>query len=200
MTDKSYMDDVASLMAQIERRGAIDNSVVLYGSSSFTYWHRMVEDIGDLSFINAGFGGATYEGALEHYERVLKPLKPRHILVYFGENDIASDGCTAEDIMAQQQEFHKTLRSDFPNVKVTYLGIKTGPSRWIWHEEYTKYNNLLKAALESDPQAEYLDIMSCLVGRNGLPMQKYFENDGIHVTSLGYALWVPIIRAAINTK
>lgn len=197
MTDKSYMDDVAGLMAQIERRGEIESPIVLYGSSSFRYWHRMVEDLNNLSFINAGFGGGTYEGAFEHYERVLKPLNPSQILVYFGENDIASDGCTADEIIAQQQKFHKMLRADFPNVKITYLGIKTGPSRWIWHDEYTKYNNLLKAGIESDPQTEYLDIMTCLLGNNGLPAQKYFENDGIHVNSQGYALWVPLIQGAI---
>ncbi|MBL1420490.1 MAG: lysophospholipase [Alphaproteobacteria bacterium] len=198
MTDKTYMDDVAGLMAQIERRGKIENPIVLYGSSSFNYWHRMAEDLNSLSLINAGFGGGTYQGAFEHYQRVLKPLIPSQILIYFGENDIAADGNTAEQVLAQQQKFHKMLRADFPTTKIIYLGIKTGPSRWIWHTEYTKYNNLLAEFLEADPQSETLDIMSCLIGANGLPMQKYFENDGIHVTDQGYALWVPIIRTALN--
>ncbi|MBL1241417.1 MAG: lysophospholipase [OCS116 cluster bacterium] len=198
MTDKSYMDDVATLMAQIERRGKIENPIVLYGSSSFNYWHRMAEDLGSLSLINAGFGGGTYQGAFEHYSRVLKPLNPGQILIYFGENDIAADGNTAAQIFAQQQKFHQMLRADFPKTNIIYLGIKTGPSRWLWHNEYSKYNSLLATSLESDPQAQYLDIMSCLMGDNGLPMQKYFENDGIHVTPLGYALWVPILREALT--
>lgn len=198
MVDKTYMDDVAGLMAQIERRGNIDNPTVFYGSSSFRFWHRMVEDIGDLSLINAGFGGGTYQGAIEHYERVLKPLNPKQILVYFGENDIASDGQTAEQTLAMHQQFHAMLRADFPTTKVTYLDIKTGPSRWLWHQEYTKFNSLLASSLESDPQAKTLDIMSCLLGANGLPAQKYFEDDGIHVTPLGYALWVPLIQQALK--
>ena len=198
MTDKSYMDDVAGLMAQIERRGKIKNPIVLYGSSSFNYWHRMAEDLNNLSLINAGFGGGTYQGAFEHYQRVLKPLNPSQVLIYFGENDIASDGDTAQQVFAQQQKFHQMFRADFPSVKITYLGIKTGPSRWLWHNEYSKYNNLLATSLESESHAQYLDIMSCLLGDNGLPMQRYFEADGIHVTALGYALWVPILRKALN--
>lgn len=200
MTDKSYMDDVAGLLAQIERRGKIQNPIVLYGSSSFKYWPRMVEDIGNLSLINAGFGGSSYDGALEHYQRVLKPLNPQHVFIYFGENDIASEGLTAEQTLTQQQKFHTLLRADFPTVKLTYLSIKTGPLRWLWHNEYTKYNNLLTKKLESDPDANTLDIMTCLLGNNGLPAQKFFEADGIHLNPLGYAQWVPLFINAIATN
>ncbi|MBU2936804.1 MULTISPECIES: GDSL-type esterase/lipase family protein [Pacificibacter] len=197
MTDFQHMDDVAAMMAQLDRRDPIDGSIVFYGSSTFKNWKRLAEDMNNLDVVNAGFGGGTFEGAMQHFERVFDAVTPKMIVVYFGENDIASDGFTAEETLDLHKAFHTRVRERFPTIPVIYLPPKTGIIRWIWHPDYVEYSRLVEKDTQNDPNAYFADVGVVTLGSNGRPATKFFERDGIHIGPKGYAAWTPVIKAAM---
>ena len=78
-------------------------AVVCIGSSSMRMWHdRIREDLSPLTLIPRGFGGSTMHDLLHYTDRIVLPYKPRAIVVYEGDNDVAKGVSPAEI----QQTFH----------------------------------------------------------------------------------------------
>ncbi len=77
-------------IALFETRMDLSGAVVFYGSSTITMWghERLAHQMKDIAVINRGFGGSTAEQALYYYSRVIKPLVPRALVWYEGDNDI----------------------------------------------------------------------------------------------------------------
>ena len=66
------------------------SAIVCTGSSSMVGWHKTIRnDLAPLTVIPRGFGGSTMNDVLYYAERVAIPYRPRAILVYEGDNDIA---------------------------------------------------------------------------------------------------------------
>jgi lysophospholipase L1-like esterase len=96
-----FDDDVNGILRRVIRQGRPDAPIAFYGSSSFLYWSRICEDLGSMQVVNLGFGGGTYASALHYFDRLLLPLRPARIVLYFGENDISNDGLTAASTFAR---------------------------------------------------------------------------------------------------
>src|SRR5688572_560057 len=65
------------------------NEIVFTGSSSIAMWKTIATDIAPLRVINRGFGGSTMADAVYWLDAVALARKPRAIVVYEGDNDIA---------------------------------------------------------------------------------------------------------------
>lgn len=190
-----YLDHVADILAQ----KPIDKDarpVVFIGSSSFRLWATLAEDMRILNFLNAGMGGATIEDGLDHAARIFGGLRPAKIYTYFGENDVACDGLRPEDVFKQWQRLDAALQALCPDVSITHLSAKCGPARWLWREDIVAANALVSQGCSSSSSSRFLDVDSVLIGRNGKPLEKVFEADGIHLNREGYRAWAEVIQIA----
>ena len=193
-----YDDDVLAVRGQIMRRRFAGKPVVFFGSSSFRYWHRMAEDLGSLEIANLGFGGATAESGLRYCDSLLGLVEPGCILLYFGENDIANDGLDARTAFEALERLIDRLRDRFGPVPIHRLSIKHSPARWIYAGEFDAFNAMLRQSCAKDGPGGYVDVGSCLIGRNGRPMGRYYEADGVHLNASGYALWASVIAGILK--
>lgn len=197
-TTTRYDDDVLAVRRQVRRRRFAGKPVVFFGSSSFRNWHRMAEDLGSLEIANLGFGGGTAESALRYCDDLLDLVEPRRIVLYFGENDIANDGLDAHSAFAALQRLTQRLREKFGQVPIDRLSIKHSPGRWIYTGEFDTFNAMLEESHTDGEPGGYVDVCSCLIGRNGRPMGRYYEADGVHLNPLGYSLWASVIARSLG--
>ncbi|MBY5766979.1 lysophospholipase [Rhizobium leguminosarum] len=190
-----YEDDVIAVLASMERRGIPNDPIALYGSSSIRLWHTAAEDLGALNLVNLGFGGGTNASGLHYFEKLLKPLKPRKIVLYFGENDISLDGLTGRSAFENFLKLRERITDDLPEAKVFFLSAKQSPAKWLYRDEVDEFNALAQSWCEEQPHSCYIDTTTSLLGENGRPLGRYYSGDHIHLNGSGYAVWARILRA-----
>ncbi|CAM3872661.1 SGNH/GDSL hydrolase family protein (plasmid) [Agrobacterium radiobacter] len=193
-----YDSDVVAILGRLQRLGLPADPIAFYGSSSFRMWSSLAEDINSLNVVNLGFGGGTLLSAMHYMDQLLVPLKPRRTLIYFGENDIASEGQTAETAFRHLQTLTGRISQALPQTRLHILAIKPSPARWIYRDEFERFNRLAKDWGEKRSMAVWLDLNGDLLGENGLPMFRYYQPDLVHLNPAGYAIWAQALKAALK--
>ena len=189
-----HENDIITVLARLERLGLPTDPIAFYGSSSFRIWNSIAEDLGSLNIVNLGFGGSTFLSGIHYLDQLLIPLKPGRIALYFGENDIASDGLTAHTTFRHLKELRDRLSQVLPHSDVFVLSIKDSPARWIYHHEFAEFNQLASDWCKERDDTTWVEASTGLIGENGLPMFRYYMPDLVHMNSAGYAVWSSALR------
>ncbi|MGQ2919200.1 MULTISPECIES: GDSL-type esterase/lipase family protein [Rhizobium] len=189
-----HENDIITVLARLQRIGLPADPIAFYGSSSFRIWNSVTEDLGSLDIVNLGFGGGTCLSAIHYLDQLLIPLKPRKVALYFGENDIASDGLKAETTLRHLQDLRECISQAMQQTEVFVLAIKHSPARWIYRDEFELFNRLARDWCESVEGTTWLDPSTSLIGENGLPMFRYYLPDLVHMNAAGYAVWAEALK------
>ena len=193
-----HENDIIAILARLQRIGRPDNPIAFYGSSSFRIWNSATEDLGSLDIVNLGFGGGTYLSASHYLHQLLVPLKPGRVVLYFGENDIASDGLKAQTTLRHLQDLRHRISRALPQADVFVLAIKHSPARWIYRQEFNLFNQTARDWCKGHERTTWLDPNPDLIGENGLPMFRYYLPDLVHLNAAGYAVWSEMLRKTLG--
>ena len=166
--------------------------VVFLGSSSIRLWD-LDRWFPELDAVNRGFGGSVIADSTRYAHRVLIPLEPRAIVFYAGDNDIAR-GLSPEQVRDDFRDFARNVHGALPEARIIFISIKPSLKRWEVVERMREANRLIAAVAESDSRIEYLDVDAAMLGADGRPDPKYFQNDGLHLNDLGYELWTSLLH------
>lgn len=188
-------DDVAAALAALRHRGLPAAPIAFYGSSSFRLWQSMVADLGSLDVVNLGFGGATNASGLHHLDRLLTPLKPAKVVLYFGENDISADGLNAASTFGHFLALHSAIRQRLGQVPIFALSAKQSLAKWLYADVVAEFNRLMAEFCRPLQNTQYVDVTSVLLGEHGRPLGRYYREDLIHLNDAGYRQWAAILRA-----
>ncbi|WP_418137841.1 GDSL-type esterase/lipase family protein [Agrobacterium sp. El2ro-1b] len=191
-----HENDVLTILMRLQRLGLSADPIAFYGSSSFRIWSSIAEDLGTLDIVNLGFGGGTCLSAVHYLEKLLLPLRPQRVALYFGENDIASDGLKAATALRHLQELRHHILQELPQAQVFVLAIKHSPARWIYRDEFDLFNRMAQEWCKNCDSTTWLDPNAGLMGENGLPMFRYYLPDLVHLNTAGYAVWSEALRKA----
>jgi lysophospholipase L1-like esterase len=192
---KLYDDHVLGILAQLARHGRPERPIAFYGSSSFRLWPGMTLDLGTFDVVNLGFGGGTFASGLHYLDRLLVPLQPARVALYFGENDISMDGLSAEATLSGLDRLVSEITARLPHVPVFLLSAKQSPAKWLYAEVVSAFNAMAQDYCAARPGLEFIDVGQALIGENGRPMMRYYEADQIHLNTEGYGLWATLLRA-----
>jgi len=190
-----YEDDVYAVLARLERTTLPSRPIAFFGSSSFRLWTSMAQDLGSLDVVNLGFGGGTNVSGLHYFDRLVLPMRPQAVVLYFGENDIANDGLTAQTSFDHLRALRHHIRDVLPSTKVFVLSTKNSPTRWIYADEVDRYNTLTRDWCADLEDTVYVDVSSALLGENGRPAGRFYVSDFIHLNASGYAIWAEILQS-----
>ena len=169
------------------------DGVLFIGSSSIRMWKTLEQDFAGLPVINRGFGGSQIADSNHFAGRIVHPYKPRQIVLYAGDNDVAG-GKSPETVLADFQQFLKTVRAKLPKVRVSFIAIKPSLSRWKLSGKMAMANSLVRDACGKDKRLDYIDIWQPMLDDNGKPRPDLFLGDGLHLNAKGYALWTSIVK------
>lgn len=171
---------------------------VFFGSSSFTLWDSLYEDFAALKPINLGFGGSTIAACNWFFDRIMKPLGPvQRIIIYAGDNDLG-DGRHPTEVCLFYRQLIGHIRQRFGGIPSYYIAIKPSVQRWQIIADIRLANKLIRTETIADPLQHYIDIFGPMLTDTGLPEETLFEEDGLHLSRKGYALWQKIILENLN--
>jgi lysophospholipase L1-like esterase len=170
-------------------------AIVFTGSSSIAYWNSLVGDMKPLTVINRGFGGSEYTDVNHYADRIVIAYRPAAVVVYAGDNDLASPGRkTAQSVAQDVQQFVQIVHAKLPETWVFVLAIKPSILRWKAWPEMKQANQLIQDFLRTQDHAAYIDVASPMLDEHGRPSGDLFVGDGLHPSAKCYALWTSIIK------
>ena len=164
------------------------DTIVFYGSSSIRLWTTLAQDFPDLNTVNAGFGGSTLAACAWFFERLVVPVAPKSIVLYAGDNDLG-DGRHPEEVYLFFCAFAEKMQSLLPDVPLYFLSVKISPARWGIANKIRLANKLIGGEIDPNPDWQYIDMTTPLLGPDGRPRPEFFESDGLHLNSAGYQVW-----------
>ncbi len=169
--------------------------VLFVGSSTIRFWKHLAQDFSQLPVvINRGFGGSTMADCSLFARDLVVRYKPRHVLVYAGDNDLA-EGRTPMQVMESFARFANTVREALPGVRISYISVKPSPSREALLPQIRSTNAMIAAYIHTMTNADYIDTFTPMIGEDGRPRAELFLGDRLHMNEAGYRLWQSVIGA-----
>lgn len=173
-----------------------EKSILFVGSSSFRMWNNLEQTYKDCNVINRGFGGSTLKDASFYADQIIFPYNPRQIVIYSGENDIASN-ISAQQTLKRFVTLFEAIRLKLPLVPVAFVSIKPSPSRLKFMPVMKESNLLIKTYLQKHKNTQFIDVFSPMLNEQGKPRPEIFLQDSLHMNARGYQIWEKAITPAL---
>ncbi|MEJ7913795.1 MAG: GDSL-type esterase/lipase family protein [Chitinophagaceae bacterium] len=172
-----------------------EQSILLVGSSSFTNWKDVADYFPGYKIINRGFGGSSLPDVIRYAYDVILPYNPKQVLIYCGENDLASsDTVKAAHVVARFKTLYGMIRQNLPQTVIHFVSLKPSPSRRHLMAEMKKVNSAIKGFLAGEKKAGFIDVYSAMLDKTGNAMEDIFLADKLHMKPNGYVIWQRVIR------
>lgn len=169
--------------------------ILFSGSSSFRKWTDVQQYFPSYKIINRGFGGSTLPDVIRYADDIIFPYQPKQIIIYCGENDIASsDTITAEIVLKRYQQLFFLIRSKLKNVEIDFVSVKPSPSRIKFLETVKKSNQLIKDFIATRQHAKFINVFNAMLNDDGSIKREIFIEDNLHMNAKGYAIWQKIME------
>jgi lysophospholipase L1-like esterase len=194
-TKPAFWQDIQNFRHQDSIQVPAAHPILFVGSSSFTRWTDVLDYFPGYTILNRGFGGSTLLDLLRYEEDVIFKYEPKQIVIYCGENDIASsDTITAAIVANRFKKLFSEIRAVYPDVPVAYVSMKPSPSRWSLKEKFIEGNKLIRNYLKKQKHTSYINVWDSMLGKDGKPKPELFVEDNLHMNAKGYAIWQKLIR------
>ncbi len=174
------------------------DAVLFVGSSSIRMWDTK-KSFPDISTINRGFGGSFVIDSLYYADQIILPYKPKTIVFYAGDNDIACNK-SPEMVAADFQSLFYKIRQTLPQTRIIYITIKPSVSRWNYWPQMMQTNKLIENFCKEQENAYFVDVSKVLLDADGNPRKDVLKDDGLHLNEKGYEIWTSLVRPLIDKK
>ncbi len=196
-TAPRFDDAIAAFEAADRQTPPPACATLFVGASSIRFWKSLKEDFPDRTVINRGFGGSTVWEVDHYFDRVVKPYHPKEIVFYAGENDLWIDKRTPDQIYADFVQFMRLKEKSLGATPVWYISAKPSKQRFEQLSLQRSLNDKVKALADQRDDLAFIDIVPAMLKPDGSPKDIYVA-DNLHMTPGGYALWTPIVDAALD--
>jgi lysophospholipase L1-like esterase len=195
---QKWESTIEKFEAQDQKSPPPQNALLFIGSSSIRMWD-LQKWFPDRRTINRGFGGSETADSLYYADRILLPYKPKVVVLYAGDNDIAK-GKSPDEVFHDWQAFVAKVHGELPDTKIVYVAIKPSIARWKLVDKMRATNALIAKDCAKHQKLAYVDIDKPMLGDDGKPREELFKDDGLHLNEKGYQLWSDLVRPELTVK
>jgi len=189
-----FYKDILVFKQQDAQQPPPANGILLIGSSSFTRWGDVQEYFPGYPIINRGFGGSTLPDVIRYAYDIILPYKPKQVLIYCGENDLASgDHVTAEMVVLRFKTLFGIIRQNLPNTTIGFVSIKPSPVRAHIQPKVKAANKEIQAWLKKQKNAQFIDVYDAMLDAKKNMREELYVEDRLHMKPEGYAIWKEIM-------
>lgn len=192
-----FSEEIGRLLATERNEPPPKRGVLGVGSSSMRLWGpRMASDLAPLTIVPRGFGGSHFSDLNHFFDVLVRRHDPRAIIVYEGDNDLAS-GKTTTAVLIDFLEFSEQVTTLETPPRVYVLAVKPSPKRMTVWPDALVFNRRLAALCAEMEGYTFVDVATPLLDRGGEPELSLFVEDGIHLNDDGYDLWAEAVRSVV---
>lgn len=193
----AFWNDIQSFKKQDSISFPPKNAILFIGSSSFTMWKDVADHFPGYTIINRGFGGSTLLDQIRYANDIIFPYEPKQIVIYCGENDLASsDTVTAPIVVDRFIKLYEMIRKE-TNAPIVYISMKPSPSRRHLFSKMREANRSIMEFMLPGYSREYnkpvstdfIDVYNKMLNAEGQPIPEIFLEDSLHMNAKGYAIW-----------
>jgi lysophospholipase L1-like esterase len=188
--------DAIAAFATADTRDAQSGGVVFVGSSSIRLWTDLEKRYRSYAAINRGFGGSTLADCVRHMDRLVLPHKPRLVIIYAGDNDLAG-GRSPEQVLLDFVELTARIQERLPKTQIVFVSIKPSPARVDLLDRIREANTRIRNYVATKPYLQYIDVFTPMLDAQGKPRGELFGRDSLHLNEEGYALWHALISPVL---
>lgn len=189
-----FESEIKAFELQDSTFGIKQNTILFTGSSSIRLWTTLEEDMNPLPILNRGFGGSTLPEVIHYADRIILPYKPDIIVLYCGENDLANDETTADEVYNNFRILYEYLRKHLPSTHLYYISMKPSVKRWDYWSKIDAGNKKIAKFIGKHRKYHYIDISGKMLDQDGVVYKDLFVEDQLHLNAKGYAIWTDIIK------
>ena len=166
--------------------------ILFTGSSSIRLWKGVETNFPGFKVFARGFGGSHLSDLVHQAPRIVVPYAPARILVYEGDNDIAS-GKTPARVLEDFKDFVRLVHSKLPDSRISYICIKPSKARWHLKEPIQETNRMIREFCQNQPRLGFIDVWKPMLDDTGGFREELFVADGLHLNASGYSIWQRVI-------
>ncbi|HNA00757.1 MAG TPA: GDSL-type esterase/lipase family protein [Ferruginibacter sp.] len=191
-----YAKEIADFKKQDSLSFPESGQILFVGSSSFTLWKDVQQYFPQHSIINRGFGGSTLLDVTRYEADIIFPYKPKQIVIYCGENDIANDSTVTGAVVFERfKKLYDDIRLNLGKVPIVYVSMKPSPSRWHLREKQSDGNERIRKFLRKKKRhAVFVDVWPGMLGADGKPREELYIADKLHMNAQGYIIWQKLLE------
>lgn len=171
-------------------------AVVFTGSSSIDFWTTLREDFPGVTTVNRGIDGMRIADLSTFARQLVLPLRPRVVVLYAGENDLAAGG-TVEAVVTAFEQARELIFTACPEARLVVLSLKPSLRRRALLPLMRETNTRLSALCDADKRCTFIDVFSPMLDATGEPRAELFDEKGLHMTPAGYRLWTALVAVAV---
>ena len=197
--------------------------ILFYGHSLFTRcsWNtlagkpnpKLADEVrmkdGSLAIVNHGFGTSTAEELLYFYDRMVRPYKPRALVLATEGNDVGL-GYSAKEIMEIEARIIDWALADFPGIKIYCFSatptVKHKGEKNVATRIRDEYNEILEDYCRRKENCTYVSLVHAPfyfespedVGDYDKVREDIFVADRTHLNPEGYYMFMDFIRELLD--
>ena len=173
------------------------DAILFVGSSSIRLWTNLAQAFPGHKVFRRGFGGSELSDSAAFMDRIVTPYKPKLVLLYAGDNDIAS-GKSPEQVLGDFKTFAGRIHTALPDTRIAYIAIKPCPAREKYLDRVKATNRLIRGYSASDNRLLFVDVFTPMLTKEGRPRADLCIKDGLHPNAQCYELWATILRPVLD--
>jgi lysophospholipase L1-like esterase len=191
-----WQKELEAFARQDQQQPPEKGGIVFVGSSSIRLW-EVERFFPGLKVLNRGFGGSQLSDVLQHLDRLVLAHRPRLVVVYAGDNDIAA-GEQPSQVAREFTELAQRLHEALPQSRLVYLSIKPSLARWQLFPQMQQANEAIERYCQSHDRCEFVDVSRVMLDGEGKPRADLLVDDGLHLNESGYRLWSDLVRPLLR--
>lgn len=198
--EKPFSKEIQQFKKEDSVRKPPAKAILFTGSSSFRMWKGLQDSFPKHKVINRAFGGSSLPHVILYANDVILPYRPKQVIIYCGDNDLASsDTIQPAHVLQRFQQLFTLVRSRYPKVHVAYVSIKPSPSRERLMPKMEEANRLIADFLENKRRTAFINVYHPMLLPNGKPDPSLFIKDNLHMNEKGYAIWKKVIEPYLKS-
>lgn len=191
----AFWQDIVAFKKQDSLQPPPSDPILFVGSSSFTKWKDASTYFPGYTILNRGFGGSTLTDVIRYAYDIILPYKPKQVVIYCGENDLASkDSITATEVLKRVKTLFGMIRTNLPETWIDFVSIKPSPVRTAIQDKVKAANKMIKAFFRKQKNAAFIDVYDAMLDNNGQMREELYLEDRLHMKPAGYEIWKKIMQ------
>jgi len=196
--ERPFWKEISAFVKQDSINKPKEGVILFVGSSSFRLWTDVKKDFNNDNILNRAFGGATLLDMIRYKDQNLLNYHPSKIVLYCGENDVASsEKVDGKEVFQRFKTLFDIIRKQYPDVPLVYVSIKPCILRWSMKDRMMDANQRISSFLSHEKKTTFINIWDAML-ENGEPKKDIFREDNLHMNAKGYAIWIEKMKGVIS--